>query len=219
MFWHGWCCAAALLSAHGGDARLGRAPPRLPGHTQLLARARRPAMVEGTPLTPPESAMVQLDVSDAAEEPAPMMPVVDGVSIIAGTAIGGGFLALPSVTAPMGVGPAVVLMLLVWAFLAITGIAYAEAASMSLEGGSENLGDATGAVSVASITERTFGERAAYACSLAFAAQMLAVVTAQVSSSTPPPWPAARSHTRCDCRRPSPLPSAGSPNQACCMPA
>lgn len=142
-------------------------------------------MVDGAPLMPPDTPSLQLDVSDAAEEPAPTMPVLDGVSIIAGTAIGGGFLALPSVTAPMGVRPAVVLMLLVWAFLAVTGIAYAEAASISLESGSDDSGDVTGGVSVASITERTFGERAAYVCSLAFAAQMLAVVTAQVVMRPP----------------------------------
>ncbi|OLQ13448.1 hypothetical protein AK812_SmicGene2545 [Symbiodinium microadriaticum] len=55
------------------------------------------------------------------------MSVPDAAAIIAGTALGGGFLALPSVTAPMGVMPAIFGLIVVWAFLAAVGLVYAEA--------------------------------------------------------------------------------------------
>jgi len=143
--------------------------------TPVLARARFAAMAVA-----PSNEPVEREFVPGSAGPPPM-PLRDGVSILAGTAVGGGFLALPSVTAPMGFGPAVMLLTLVWAFLAVTGVAYAEAAAAALESGSSDADGSSdaGGVSVASITERTFGGRAAYVCSAAFAAQMLAVVTAQ----------------------------------------
>ena len=57
----------------------------------------------------------------------PQMQPHHAIAIIAGTSIGGGFLALPSVAIPMGFVPAAVAMAAVTAVLALSAIAYAEA--------------------------------------------------------------------------------------------
>ena len=49
------------------------------------------------------------------------------VSIIAGTSIGGGFLALPFATAPAGFAPSAVGLFASWLFLLSCGLAFAEA--------------------------------------------------------------------------------------------
>ena len=108
----------------------------------------------------------------------------DAAAILAGTAIGGGFLALPAVTSPLGFLPSVAALTGIWLFLALAGVCYAEATAAVLAAeqaaSPAAAGDEAPVVSVLSITRATFGNRASIVCSLAFAAQMLAVVTAQV---------------------------------------
>lgn len=52
--------------------------------------------------------------------------MIGGIFLVAGTAIGGGMLALPVLTAPGGFFPAIVIYLLCWLFMAATGLALAE---------------------------------------------------------------------------------------------
>ena len=108
----------------------------------------------------------------------------DGAALIAGTAIGGGFLALPAVTAPIGVAPTVLCLLLVWSFYALGGVALVEATGVALariekrqsrDAAAKSAGD----VSFPSLTASTLPSLTLL-CSGAFAAQMLAIVTAQV---------------------------------------
>ena len=106
--------------------------------------------------------------------------VQDGAALIAGTAIGGGILALPSCTAPLGVGPTLVGLFGVWLFFAITGVAWAEAASTTLEECAAEEGCDPTAVSVVSVTRGTLGELPSALCSLAFLSQMVAITTAQL---------------------------------------
>ena len=128
-------------------------------------------------------------VACAKEEP--RTTTTDAAAILAGTAIGGGFLALPAVTSPLGFLPSVAALGGIWLFLALAGVCYAEAAAAVLAeqaaapeavgaAGAAAAGEEAPAVSVLSITRATLGDRASVLCSLAFAAQMLAVVTAQV---------------------------------------
>lgn len=108
----------------------------------------------------------------------------DAAAILAGTAIGGGFLALPAVTSPLGFLPSVAALTGIWLFLALAGVCYAEATAAVLvaeQAASPSAADEEApVVSVLSITRATFGDRVSIVCSLAFACQMLAVVTAQV---------------------------------------
>ena len=115
------------------------------------------------------------------------LPITDAVAIVAGTAIGGGFLALPLVTQPMGFKPSLVALVAVWAFLTSTAILYAEAAAIMIAQKTATLDVAAGdgedqqtAVSITSLSEQIFGRTGSIACSIAFACQMLSVVTAQV---------------------------------------
>ena len=91
------------------------------------------------------------------------------VSIIAGTAIGGGILALPAVTAPMGYAPAAAGLVAVWAFLALNAVAFVEAAGLAIA--EAQASGALVAVSHASVIQRALGPRLALLGGLAFCAQ------------------------------------------------
>ena len=117
------------------------------------------------------------DMTDASDKEKPMK-TIDAVSIIAGTAIGGGFLALPSVTAPLGYMPAAVGLVLVWAFLVLTATSFVEAAGHVIA--QADIDGEVAAVSHASIISKAFGPRLAVLGGFAFIAQMIAVITAQV---------------------------------------
>ena len=116
-------------------------------------------------------------MTDASDKEKPMK-TIDAVSIIAGTAIGGGFLALPSVTAPLGYMPAAVGLVLVWAFLVLTATSFVEAAGHVIA--QADIDGEVAAVSHASIISKAFGPRLAVLGGFAFIAQMIAVITAQV---------------------------------------
>ena len=103
------------------------------------------------------------------------MRTIDAVGIVAGTAIGGGVLALPLVTTPIGYLPALCGLVGVWSFLVLTGVAFVEAAGHVI---AEDK-DAT-TISHAKVMRVAFGPRASILSSLAFMAQMAAVMTAQV---------------------------------------
>lgn len=121
-------------------------------------------------------------VPEDAEGAARPMRGTDAGAIIAGTAIGGGFLALPSVTAPIGYVPSVVGLVGVWLFLVTGAVALTEAAGHVLtedDGGeAASLGDS--GITVASVTRRAFGPTWSLVSSALFVLQMMAVVTAQV---------------------------------------
>eukprot|EP00438_Fugacium_kawagutii_P011537 Skav230145 [mRNA] locus=scaffold1301:214072:214386:- [translate_table: standard] len=61
------------------------------------------------------------------------MGVKDGVAVIAGSALGGGFLALPLVTAPLGLTPSLVGLGIAWAFIAALCTVYAEVSAQTLQ--------------------------------------------------------------------------------------
>lgn len=129
------------------------------------------------------NAMERTTNSDA---PRPMKET-DAASIIAGTAIGGGFLALPSVTTPIGYLPTLCGLAAVWSFLLLSAIAFVESAGLVADarsrGGvdsSQGGGDTDGTTSVATVIQHAFGKKWALLGGMAFVAQMLAVVTAQV---------------------------------------
>lgn len=120
------------------------------------------------------------------------MGVKDGVAVIAGSALGGGFLALPLVTADMGILPSIVGMGMAWIFLAALCTVYAEVSAQTLKDKASEAEPKLATnrmliedegVSVVSVAQRRLGDTAAVICSVAFLFQMLAVVTAQVAKS------------------------------------
>lgn len=128
---------------------------------------------------------------DAPETEVELMGVKDGVAVIAGSALGGGFLALPLVTAPLGILPSLVGLGMAWAFIAALCTVYAEVSAQTL---TDKAVEAVQSredrpmleqegVSIVSVAQRKLGDSAAVICSVAFLFQMLAVVTAQVAKS------------------------------------
>ena len=132
---------------------------------------------------------------DEEQEQPQQIKATDAASIIAGTAIGGGFLALPSVTSPLGYGPAALGLVLAWTFLLLSATAFIEAAGLvanlrDMESKNDDTGGISngpdiavaqeGATSVATVIRYAFGKKAALVGGSLFIAQMLAVVTAQV---------------------------------------
>jgi len=160
-----------LLAAAATAATALRAlPPLSPTTPRCTLCVQRVAPLRLAATTPPASA------DDSADE---LMQPGDAAALVAGTAIGGGFLALPAVTSQLGFFPSAAALVGVWAFLALTGIAFVEAVATALEAARAE-GEPDALVSVPSLTERAFGLRASLVCSAAFGFQMLAVATAQV---------------------------------------
>lgn len=118
--------------------------------------------------------------SEDSHQPAPPR-VADAVSIFAGTAIGGGSLALPTVVAPMGLAPAVVGLIIASVFVTANSLAYGEIA-LAVRAAREQDDDST-AVSIVTIVGDILGRSAAIVCSIAFVTQMLVLQTAQVIKS------------------------------------
>ena len=129
----------------------------------------------------------QDDLRVTSREPPPMK-IKDGASIIAGTAIGGGFLALPSVTSPIGYGPTALGLVASWGFLLLSAFAFVEAAGLVSDARSRKEKsptykedeDTEGGLAISSIIREAFGKKWGIASGLAFIAQMIAVMTIQV---------------------------------------
>ena len=130
------------------------------------------------------------DAQEPHEQPQ-QITRTNAASIIAGTAIGGGFLALPSVTSPLGYGPAALGLILAWTFLLLSSTAFIEAAGLVADVRDMESGNGVGvgpdvavaeegAISVATVIRYAFGKKAALVGGTLFIAQMVAVVTAQV---------------------------------------
>ena len=168
-------CNLLLLALLAGASALRPASPAAPRLVTRLSTScgrRRPWPV------------VSCSAGGAALEE--QTTTTDAAAILAGTAIGGGFLALPAVTSPLGFLPSVAALTGIWLFLALAGVCYAEATAAVLAAeqaaSPAAAGEEAPVVSVLSITRATLGDRVSVVCSLAFAAQMLAVVTAQVQA-------------------------------------
>ena len=129
----------------------------------------------------------QDDLRVKSREPPPMR-IKDGASIIAGTAIGGGFLALPSVTSPIGYGPTALGLVASWGFLLLSAFAFVEAAGLVSDARSRKEKsptykkdeDTEGGLAISSIIREAFGKKWGIVSGLAFIAQMIAVMTIQV---------------------------------------
>lgn len=117
------------------------------------------------------------------------MKWTDAVAIIAGTATGGGFLALPQVTSPIGYGPTVLGLMLAYAFLTTAALAFCEAAGLAKEETAVLLQQqdksshhaTTSGTSVAAVIQQAFGRTWAMVAGAGFLTQMVAVLTAQIA--------------------------------------
>ena len=103
---------------------------------------------------------------------------LDACAIIAVSAVGAGFLVIPTIIdAAGGVLPTAVGLTLAWFFLALGGIAYVEAATRILRQ------NEAGGASIFAVGRQCFGTVAAVVISVVFMLQMVATVTANVAKS------------------------------------
>ena len=132
---------------------------------------------------------IQLEANNSNDEP---MQIHHAAALLAGTSIGGGFLALPTISALMGFLPAAVAMIGMWSLLMVAALAYAEGATRVLasrtsaleeDGCDPDVEDCTSRVSIASLSEAAFGHRISNLCTIALGTQILAMVTAQLVKS------------------------------------
>jgi len=100
------------------------------------------------------------------------MTLFDAVALVGGSAVGGGFLAIPDVTAPLGFLPSTVGLTLTWAYFVFAGLAYVEAAGAAS-------GEGRGA-SILALSRHAFGKKRATFISFIFLAQMFAVSAANL---------------------------------------
>ena len=119
------------------------------------------------------------------------------ISLIAGTTIGGGFLALPAVTAPVGAFPACVCLIVCWAYL--TGCALSLSSvifQLSASSGTSNNGEKNNCdesiseghnleadieFSIFRVAKRTFGNTAGAVAAGLYVVLMLSTLVAQLS--------------------------------------
>ena len=151
------------------------------GLLQVAALLRQPPLLLRQPPTPKPPHQYVVACADAAgptAAAAPPMRVIDAAAIIGGTSVGGSFLALPMVTAPLGLGPSLVGMFAAWAVLAASAIAYLEAAAIVME----REGEAEGA-SVVAVSRHAFGGAAATVVSSLFLVQCVVVIAAQLAKA------------------------------------
>ena len=93
----------------------------------LLRLAARAPVLACAATTPPPAAAESENKGGGRQ-----MTLFDAVALVGGSAVGGGFLAIPDVTAPLGFLPSTVGLTLTWAYFVFAGLAYVEAAGAAL---------------------------------------------------------------------------------------
>ena len=106
------------------------------------------------------------------------MSSLDACSIIAGTAIGGGFLALPYTTAPAGAAPSACVLVGCWRLLNLQSVILAE-----LLVGESAAKDGDGDVSYSSLARSTLGGGGERAVGTLFVVLMVATLASQLSKA------------------------------------
>mmetsp|Transcript_24551 Transcript_24551/g.41609 ORF Transcript_24551/g.41609 Transcript_24551/m.41609 type:complete len:376 (-) Transcript_24551:537-1664(-) len=106
--------------------------------------------------------------------------VIDAISIIAGTSIGGGFLALPFATAPAGFVPSSIGLVACWFFLVGCGLTFAEVTIARLASEKD---PASANISVLSVAESAGGQAFGLLAGLLFAVRCLCTLGAQDSKA------------------------------------
>ena len=106
------------------------------------------------------------------------LTVLDASAIVAGSVVGGGFLAVPLFTAPIGVLPSATVFAATWGFLVLCGLAYTEAAAAVLA--NDETGETGERASVLSVSRRYLGTPLATVLAVVFFLQMLIIATANL---------------------------------------
>ena len=131
----------------------------------------------------PESHIFQHRTNVEIDNKPATASVLNSAAIVAGTTIGGGFLALPSATAPAGMVPSVLALSASWCFLLCTSYSLVESIfaikSNTKPAGTSKVDDEP--VSVYRVANECFGAGASAVISCLFASLMMSTLVAQLS--------------------------------------
>ena len=149
------------------------------------------ALLRGGPRiakAPRRRARAKAGAALSADGDAHAITVVDAAAIVGGSAVGGGFLAVPAIARDVGLRPAALGLTGAWAFFALAALGYVEAAGGAMAAGPLEGEDA--AASIRAVSRRIFGPVVSRAATATFAVQLLAILAANLSLVRAP-WTAA----------------------------
>jgi amino acid permease len=99
---------------------------------------------------------------------------VGAAALLMGTAIGGGFLALPHATAPSGAGPSSAVLIMCWCVLLLEALLVSDLVV-------DQSSDSEGTVSYATLGREAFGEAGGRAVSTTFVILMITTLVSQLA--------------------------------------
>lgn len=123
---------------------------------------------------------LSVSTKNGGAEAAARGTVLSSSLLIAGTTIGGGFLALPRATAPAGFLPSTLGLVLSWLYLLSSALALADATIITSEL-EKSIDD--GNISIFRVCSTAFGEASARIAGLLFVVLMVSTLVAQLSKS------------------------------------
>ena len=104
--------------------------------------------------------------------------IYSSAALIAGTTVGGGFLALPTVTSPVGALPACLCLVLCWTYLTGCALSLSKAIFLlSAQDGFQHIEK----LSIFGVAKISFGDRAGFLAAALYLILMLATLVAQLS--------------------------------------
>jgi len=115
----------------------------------------------------------------ADSRPAALLDEIGAATLVLGTALGGGFLALPHATAPAGCLPAAAVLTLCWLFLLLESLLVAD---LVIDATSE--ASPGGTPSFDSLGRAAFGDAGGAAVSATFLVLMLTTLVAQIAKAS-----------------------------------
>lgn len=130
-------------------------------------------------ITRTSSATPSADGTNGKSDNTAHSTILSQAALIAGTTIGGGFLALPAATSPCGALPAALGLVAVWLFLLGTALSFANSIFI-MKNGNHSDDDTTGS-SIFSLVLECFGSTAGFLSGLLFVLLINATLIAQLS--------------------------------------
>ena len=110
--------------------------------------------------------------------PSTISSIYSSAALIAGTTVGGGFLALPTVTSPVGALPACLCLVLCWTYLTGCALSLSKAIFLlSAQDGFQHIEK----LSIFGVAKISFGDRAGFLAAALYLILMLATLVAQLS--------------------------------------
>eukprot|EP01038_Epipyxis_sp_PR26KG_P008744 gene8744-11816_t len=121
--------------------------------------------------------------NDSLAKDAATTSVLNSAALVAGTTIGGGFLAIPHVTAPLGFIPSTIALTYSWLFLLLSSFAFVDCINaLSLQNRDESK---TNSISIYSVSRSAFGSASSFLTGIMFLLLTTSTLVAQFTKVVP----------------------------------